>query len=379
MESNPVAIDGVLYTTNAPLGEVWAIDAKTGAQIWKYTPSYAGENPEQRPAVQPRQRWPQGRRRGRRGQGLRRPSRRSPHRTRAGIRQACLGGVRRLVQSERKDLHRPDLRQRHGHRRRRLGRRWWRQRHDLGLQGRQRRQDLDLERDPAPGQPGYKTWTNYGKGGNGTASTAAARSGSPRSSTQTATCSTSVPATRSRGTRAAPARTCTRDSIVALDLYTGRSSGTSRSSITTCGTRPAEQRRPVLRQVQGRRQDGQQGRRRLRQQGRHDVRARPREREAADPDRRGQGSRSTADGVNTLADAAGSADGQRPLQPGRLRPTRRQEVTGVNAGVPCTTPDAVTNLGVPFATAPRPTASRTRSVARTIRTTRRSTSSLRSR
>ncbi len=43
MESNPVAIDGVLYTTNAPLGAVWALDAKTGATIWKYTPSYAGE------------------------------------------------------------------------------------------------------------------------------------------------------------------------------------------------------------------------------------------------------------------------------------------------------------------------------------------------
>jgi quinohemoprotein ethanol dehydrogenase len=43
MESNPVAIDGVLYTTNAPLGETFAIDAATGNIIWKYTPSYAGE------------------------------------------------------------------------------------------------------------------------------------------------------------------------------------------------------------------------------------------------------------------------------------------------------------------------------------------------
>jgi quinohemoprotein ethanol dehydrogenase len=43
MESNPVAIDGVLYTINAPIGEVFAIDAATGAIIWKYTPSYAGE------------------------------------------------------------------------------------------------------------------------------------------------------------------------------------------------------------------------------------------------------------------------------------------------------------------------------------------------
>ncbi|HVP74807.1 MAG TPA: PQQ-binding-like beta-propeller repeat protein [Gaiellaceae bacterium] len=43
MESNPVAVDGVLYTTNAPLGAVWAIDAATGNIIWTWTPSYAGE------------------------------------------------------------------------------------------------------------------------------------------------------------------------------------------------------------------------------------------------------------------------------------------------------------------------------------------------
>jgi quinohemoprotein ethanol dehydrogenase len=43
MESNPVAIDGVLYITNAPLSAVFAIDAATGAQIWSWTPSYAGE------------------------------------------------------------------------------------------------------------------------------------------------------------------------------------------------------------------------------------------------------------------------------------------------------------------------------------------------
>ena len=43
MESNPVAVDGVLYTINAPLGQVFAIDAATGNMIWKYTPSYAGE------------------------------------------------------------------------------------------------------------------------------------------------------------------------------------------------------------------------------------------------------------------------------------------------------------------------------------------------
>jgi quinohemoprotein ethanol dehydrogenase len=43
MESNPVAVDGVLYTTNAPLGQVFAIDAATGNILWTWTPSYAGE------------------------------------------------------------------------------------------------------------------------------------------------------------------------------------------------------------------------------------------------------------------------------------------------------------------------------------------------
>jgi alcohol dehydrogenase (cytochrome c) len=43
MESNPVAVDGVLYTTNTPVGQTFAIDAATGAIIWSWTPSYAGE------------------------------------------------------------------------------------------------------------------------------------------------------------------------------------------------------------------------------------------------------------------------------------------------------------------------------------------------
>ncbi|HET8529497.1 MAG TPA: PQQ-binding-like beta-propeller repeat protein [Gaiellaceae bacterium] len=43
MESNPVAVDGVLYTTNSPLGQTFAIDAATGNIIWSWTPSYAGE------------------------------------------------------------------------------------------------------------------------------------------------------------------------------------------------------------------------------------------------------------------------------------------------------------------------------------------------
>jgi quinohemoprotein ethanol dehydrogenase len=43
MEANPVAVNGVLYTINPPIGQVFAIDASTGSVIWTYTPSYAGE------------------------------------------------------------------------------------------------------------------------------------------------------------------------------------------------------------------------------------------------------------------------------------------------------------------------------------------------
>ena len=42
-EANPTVVDGVLYTTAPPLGAVFAIDAATGKNIWTYTPSYAGE------------------------------------------------------------------------------------------------------------------------------------------------------------------------------------------------------------------------------------------------------------------------------------------------------------------------------------------------
>jgi glucose dehydrogenase len=43
LESNPVAIDGVLYTIAPPLGTVEAIDAASGQIIWTHTPSYANE------------------------------------------------------------------------------------------------------------------------------------------------------------------------------------------------------------------------------------------------------------------------------------------------------------------------------------------------
>lgn len=40
MESNGVVADGVFYTQVAPLGDVFALDAATGATLWKWTPTY---------------------------------------------------------------------------------------------------------------------------------------------------------------------------------------------------------------------------------------------------------------------------------------------------------------------------------------------------
>jgi PQQ-dependent dehydrogenase (methanol/ethanol family) len=46
MESNAVVADGVQYTQVAPLGDVFAIDGATGAVLWKWTPTYeTGFNP----------------------------------------------------------------------------------------------------------------------------------------------------------------------------------------------------------------------------------------------------------------------------------------------------------------------------------------------
>ncbi|HZT15505.1 MAG TPA: PQQ-binding-like beta-propeller repeat protein [Gaiellaceae bacterium] len=43
LESNPVAVDGILYTVAPPLAQVFAIDASNGNILWTYTPSYANE------------------------------------------------------------------------------------------------------------------------------------------------------------------------------------------------------------------------------------------------------------------------------------------------------------------------------------------------
>ena len=117
MESNPVAVDGVLYTTNAPLGSVFAIDAATGPRSGAGRPSYAGETLNNGSAFTP-------------GSGGRRPGVAVgeglvfdglPDGRLVALNQvtgtAGVGDRGRVVQEQREDLERPDLRQRHGPRR----------------------------------------------------------------------------------------------------------------------------------------------------------------------------------------------------------------------------------------------------------------------
>ena len=182
---------------------------------------------------------------------------------------------------------------------------------------------------PSPGQPGYKTWTNDGKGGNGSSLYGGGSFWeSPIFDTKRNMLyigTGNAEPWNSRG----PGTNLYTDSIVALDLNTGQlkwhyqvvhhdlwDSDLPNNGVLFTGKFKVGGKTVT------------QGRRRLRQQGRHDVRARPHERQAADPDRRGQGSAVDGRRCQHLADAAGPADGQRPLQPGRLRASGRQEVPG---------------------------------------------------
>ena len=222
MESNPVAVDGVLYTTNGPLGQTFAIDAATGHIIWEYTPSYAGETLPDGTAFTP-------------GDGGRRPSVAvaegkvflglpdghlvaldqmlgsqvwentiGSFKTGAQISSAPIyvsglvivgdssgdgGGSSPSLQAFRADN----------------GARVW--------------SWTDI---PGPGQPGYKTWTNNGKGGNGNTNFGGgALWESPIVDTKLGELidGTGNPEPwNSRG----PGSNLYTDSIVALNLYTGQ-------------------------------------------------------------------------------------------------------------------------------------------------------------
>ena len=165
MESNPVAVDGVLYTTNAPLGQVFAIDAATGDIIWTWTPSFAGETLNNGSAVQPRQRRsPPG---VAVGEGLvfdglpdGRLSRSTSHRP--AVWETSVGSYKttrrsRAPRSTSTAWSSPATARATAVATARRSR----------PSGRERRTHLEWSPIPSPGQAGYSTWTNNGKGGNG--------------------------------------------------------------------------------------------------------------------------------------------------------------------------------------------------------------------
>jgi quinohemoprotein ethanol dehydrogenase len=42
LEATPIVVDGVMFTSG-PLGRVWALDARTGALLWRFTPQVDGQ------------------------------------------------------------------------------------------------------------------------------------------------------------------------------------------------------------------------------------------------------------------------------------------------------------------------------------------------
>ena len=202
---------------------------------------------------------------------------------------------------------------------------------------------------PAPGQPGYKTWTNDGKGGNGSSLYGGGSFWeSPIIDTKRNMLIVGTGNAEPWNSRG-PGTNLYTDSIVALDLNTGQlkwhfqqvhhdlwDSDLPNNGVMFTGKFKVNGKMVSKDAVSY-----------VNKVGMTFVLDRD-ERQAADPGRRGQGSAVDGRRRQHLADAAGAADGQRPLQPGRLRAPGREEARSVNAGIPCTTPDAVTNLGVPY-------------------------------
>jgi len=353
MESNPVAIDGVLYTTNAPLGQVWAIDAKTGAVIWKWTPSYAGLTLNSGAAYSPGN---GGRRAGVAvGEGkvfVGLPDGRlvaidqvsgqqaweatvGSYKVNAKISTAPIyvngmvlvgdgsgdgGGASATMQA---------FRAANG------GKLWtW-------------------SAIPSPGQPGYKSWTNDGKGGNGSSLYGGGSFWeSPIVDTGRSTLyvGTGNPEPwNSRG----PGSNLYSDSIVALDLYTGQlkwyyqvahhdlwDSDLPNNGVLFSGKFKVNGKMVNKDAVAY-----------VNKVGMTFVLDRDTGKplipvdEVAVP-------QSKADGVNTWPTQPVPRTDNVLFNPGGYN--HKVKKTGVNAGVPCTTPDAVTNQGVPYATATAP-------------------------
>ncbi len=355
MESNPVAIDGVLYTTNAPLGAVWAIDAKTGATIWKSTPSYAGEFLNSGAQFSP---GSGGRRagvavgEGKVFNGL--PDGRlvaldqvtgkqaweafvGSYKVNAKISTAPIyvngmvivgdgsgdgGGASATISA---------FRAANG------GKLWtW-------------------SAIPAPGQPGYKSWTNDGKGGNGSSLYGGGSFWeSPIIDTKRnmLIVGTGNPEPwNSRG----PGSNLYSDSIVALDLYTG-------------------QLKWHFQQVHHDLWDSDLPNNGVMFTGKFKVNGKMVSKDAVAyvnkvgmtfvldrdngkpliPVDEVKVPVSKADGVNSWPTQPVPRTDNVLFNPGGYGRPGAKKFPAVNAGIPCTTPDAVTNLGVPYATATAP-------------------------
>ena len=128
LEANAVVANGVQYIQD-PFGAVYALDGATGARLWKWTPTYEAGfgvgSGSRKPGVAIGE--------GKVFAGL---ARRPALRPQPDRRNRPLVDGSDAVENGRQDLERPDLRQRHGPRRRLRGRQRRLQRHHAGVHGR---------------------------------------------------------------------------------------------------------------------------------------------------------------------------------------------------------------------------------------------------
>lgn len=350
MESNPVVIDGILYTTNAPDGDVFAIDGLTGAIIWRWRPSYAGQFMRSGAAYSPGN---GGRRagvavaEGKVFSGL--PDGRlvaleqtsgkllwedsvGSYKNGSKVSTAPIyvngmiligdgvgdnGGVSASVQAFSAAN----------------GRRLW-----------------TWSAIPAPGQPGSETWTNDGKGGNGSSLYGGGsiwESPIVDIANKQMIVGTGNPEPwNSRG----PGMNLYTNSIVALDLYTGQLKWYFQvahhdlwdSDLPNNGVIFDAKYNGVMRQ----------GVAYVNKIGMTFVLDRKTGKPLIPVDEVPV-PQSTAPGVNTWPTQPVPRTSNVLFNPGGYRNNSKYN-TGVNSGIPCTTPDAMTSTGIPFATATAP-------------------------
>ena len=353
-EANPTVVDGVLYTTGPPQGEVWAIDAATGKQIWKWTPSYAGQVLNSGAIFTP---GSGGRRAGvavaegkvfvglgdgrlvaldqRSGKQVWETAVGS-YKNNAKISTAPIYANGMILVGDGSGDSGGNSPSMQAFRAANGGRIWaW-------------------SPIPSPGQPGYETWTNDGKGGNGsTLYGGGSFWESPIIDTarKLLIVGTGNPEPwNSRG----PGMNLYTDSIVALDLYSGQlkwyfqvahhdlwDSDLPNNGVLFDGTYKIGGKmvkRPGVAYV------NKVGMTFIldRETGKPLI-----------PVDEVPVPQSTADGVNTWPTQPVPRTSNVLFNPGGYRNNSKYN-TGVNSGIPCTTPDALTSLGIPYATATAP-------------------------